>query len=87
MYNPSYGWGTVCDDYWDIEGGHVVCRQLGFLKATAVYGSAYYGRGDGPIFLRHLKCTGTENYLWHCRQSGWKHASCNHGEDASVDCK
>jgi deleted-in-malignant-brain-tumors protein 1 len=86
IYHPSYKWGTVCDDSWDITDGHVVCRQLGFTKATAVYGSAHYGQGSGNILLDDLGCTGYERYLWDCSHRGWKKHNCGHREDASVVC-
>lgn len=38
-------WGSVCDDGWSNKAGNVVCKQLGFSDAEAVYGAARYGTG------------------------------------------
>lgn len=79
-------WGTVCDDYWDINDAHVVCRQLGFSSASYQYQSAHYGPGSGPIWLDDVNCRGGEAFLSSCGHGGWGSHNCNHGEDASVVC-
>ena len=87
VYRGSYGWGTVCDDSWDINDGHVACRQLGYSRATAVYQGAHYGQGSGPTLLDDVQCSGNEAYLWDCSHNGWNEENCSHSEDASVDCE
>ncbi|XP_071486552.1 scavenger receptor cysteine-rich domain-containing protein DMBT1-like [Diadema antillarum] len=79
-------WGTVCDDGWDINDGHVVCRQLGFERAVSVSGTARYGRGSGPIFLDDVGCTGSESSLLLCQNRGVGSHNCGHSEDAGVLC-
>jgi hypothetical protein len=86
VYHPSYGWGTVCDDGWDMNDANVVCRQLGYNTAVAAYQSAHYGQGSGQILLDDLSCTGSESYLWDCPRSNWATHNCDHSEDASVKC-
>ena len=80
-------WGTVCDDYWDSNDGHVACRQLGYPAGSeAVFGSAHFGRGPNtsPIWLDDLRCRGSEASLLDCPSTRWH--NCFHGEDAGVRC-
>ncbi|XP_015764358.1 PREDICTED: deleted in malignant brain tumors 1 protein-like [Acropora digitifera] len=79
-------WGTVCDDLWDINDAHVVCRQLGFSSAAYQYPSAHYGQGLGRIWLGNLTCHGGEASLSSCPHPGWGSHDCAHSEDASVVC-
>lgn len=79
-------WGTICDDFWDIEDAHVACHQLGYTRAVAYKGSAYYGQGSGPIHMDDMMCTGAETRLQDCDFNGWDSHNCKHSEDAGVIC-
>jgi deleted-in-malignant-brain-tumors protein 1 len=87
IFNPNFGWGTVCGDYyWDISDSNVVCRYLGFPGANAVRNGAYYGEGSGPILLSKVRCNGNESYIWDCPHGGWNKYDCSHSSDAGVEC-
>ncbi|KAJ8040728.1 Deleted in malignant brain tumors 1 protein [Holothuria leucospilota] len=79
-------WGTVCDDYWDMNEARVVCRQLGYTDAVDALHSAYFGSGTGPIWLDDLFCSGNETSLDQCPHRGYGSHNCGHHEDASVRC-
>ena len=40
-------WNTVCDDFFDILGAQVVCRQLGLGEAIAYKKRIFFGEGTG----------------------------------------
>ncbi len=87
IYHPSFGWGTVCEDGWgDTESG-VVCRQLGFMGVNVTRKNGHYGKGNGPILLDNVQCTGNESYIWECNHRGWKVHNCGHNKDVGVDCE
>ena len=87
IYDRDFGWGTVCDDSWDIHDGDVVCRVLGFPGAKKVRSAAYYGEGSGAILLDNVKCKGDESHLLDCDHNGIYRHNCFHSEDAGVECK
>lgn len=61
-------WGTVSDIGWDLRSGHVVCRQLGYVKAVQVFTHSRYGKGNINLWLSSLECNGQERNLLDCRR-------------------
>ena len=78
-------WGTVCDNSWSANDGIVACRQLGLLYVSVVT-NAYYGQGEGPIWLANLLCTGSEHQLTECTHNGFGSHDCRHHEDGGLVC-
>ncbi|XP_074089539.1 scavenger receptor cysteine-rich domain-containing protein DMBT1-like isoform X2 [Macrotis lagotis] len=83
-YNGT--WGTVCDDLWDINAAHVVCRQLDCGEGMKALQSSYFGEGSGSILLDDVKCQGSETTLGQCHHRGLSVHNCGHHEDAGVIC-
>lgn len=79
-------WGTVCDDDFSIHAAHVVCRELGYVEAKSWTPSSSYGKGEGPIWLDNIYCTGKEATLAACSSNGWGVTDCKHTEDVGVVC-
>lgn len=59
---------------------------LRFGIATAYTTRAYFGRGQGDIFLDDVQCTGREVDLLSCGHRPIGLHNCGHSEDAGVIC-
>ena len=80
-------WGTICNDDWDINDARVVCRQLGYNYAAGVLQRSPVPDGSGPIWLRNVRCTGSEQRLIDCHYFVRVYINyCPGGEYAGVEC-
>lgn len=78
-------WGSICDDNWDLQDGHVVCGQLGCGWAIQALPGLYFPPGQGPIHRDLVNCSGDEAFLWDCPGLLGRNY-CGHKEDAGVVC-
>ncbi|XP_031555779.1 deleted in malignant brain tumors 1 protein-like, partial [Actinia tenebrosa] len=78
-------WGTICNDEWGIWDAYVVCHMLNYSKA--VTGTTASVKGNGPIWLKRLYCTGSQESIDQCYHAGWGNTDgCHHSRDAGVVC-
>ncbi|XP_053597438.1 uncharacterized protein LOC103578371 isoform X2 [Microplitis demolitor] len=94
--NPSEGrveirhhgvWGTICDDDFSHAAAKVICRSLGFGGSAIAKKDAFFGSGEGPIWLDEVFCYGNETQIHRCEHSPWGRSNCNHEEDVGVICQ
>ncbi|XP_078583009.1 uncharacterized protein LOC144865860 [Branchiostoma floridae x Branchiostoma japonicum] len=84
--NGTGQWGSVCDDNFDLQDAHVVCRQLGFGAALEVKLAGHFGEGSGNVWLDEVACNGNEKDLGDCPADSWGRSDCSHKEDVGVVC-
>ena len=75
----------ICDEGWDINDAHVVCRMLGFPGALDASVRSQYGV---PYFknaaVSNVQCTGTENSILDCPSD--PNPKCDRSRSAGVRC-
>ncbi|XP_035663829.1 deleted in malignant brain tumors 1 protein-like [Branchiostoma floridae] len=84
--NGTGQWGSVCDDNFDLQDAHVVCRQLDFGAALEVKLAGHFGEGSGNVWLDEVACRGIETDLGDCPADSWGRSDCSHKEDVGVIC-
>ncbi|XP_033112784.1 adhesion G protein-coupled receptor L3-like [Anneissia japonica] len=87
-HNGSYG--NICGKKWNFDDCSVVCRSLNYRLCYNHHRYSEYGKGNGPLLMYNVECTGYESTLSDCTHSGWGniHEDCYiRVQIASVDCR
>src|SRR6056300_1101316 len=72
-------WGSICDDYWNLEDAHVICRQLNFTGALMSPCCSVFGfNKTSKIWLDDVNCHGSENDVSQCRHRPWGVSDCTY---------
>ena len=79
-------WGTVCDEGWGDNDARTVCIQLGYRNGYASRRNDVEP-GSGTVWLELVDCEDDERALIDCPHSGWGDSTCDHDQDAGVDCE
>ena len=58
-----------------------------YILGTVALRGAHFGAGSGPIFLETFNCDGSEENLLMCSSGLIGLHTCNHNQDAGVQCK
>ena len=56
------------------------------LTGAVAFGSAAFGPGSGLIYFDDVGCTGSEQTVFDCSNSGIGNNNCGHSNDAGVRC-
>ena len=70
MYYGVWG-GVLGYGYFDINAGHVVCRQLGYHSADEIFQYEFFGRLKGPLWIWRIHCNGNESNISDCAVTTW----------------
>ena len=81
----SGGFEYICDEGWDINDAHVICRMLGYPGALDASVRSQYGIPNlQRAALSNVQCTGTENSIFDCPSD--PNPSCDRSRTAGVRC-
>ena len=77
-------WKAVCFEHFEKKEAKVLCRELGFPDAFAVFSVP---QTSGQQVLDRMDCLGDENNVADCRKGRLINTQCEEGEVAAVICQ